>query len=135
MPINSVNNYKPSKVQTVKTALKAGAITVGIQTALLPSEIKASLFNTIKGKDLFLKQSENAAKKTIANLQKAGSEKMASKINVAEAVKKAEELYPEFVKAGKPVIKELGKSFALVAGSIILGSFIADKLFAPKADK
>jgi hypothetical protein len=135
MPVTSVDNYKPTTGYNIKTALKAGAITTAIQTALLPSGIKASIYNTIIGKDLFLKQSENAAKNTIKNLQKAGSEKMASKINVAEAVKRAEEIYPEYVKIGKPVLKELGKSFALITGSIILGSFIADKFFANKAEK
>ena len=135
MTVNQVNNYQPSMAHTVKTALKAGAITTVIQGALLPAEAKAAVYNTAIGKDLFLKQSESAAKRTIKNLQKAGSEKMAAKINVAEAVKKAEELYPKFVETGKPIIKELGKSFALITSSVILGSLIADKIFAPKTDK
>jgi len=131
-PVHKNGEYKPN---TIKTALKAGALTAAIQTVLLPAELKASVFNTAIGKDLFLKKSEIAAKETIKNLQKAGSAKAAAKINVLDTVKKAEELYPEFVKVGKPIIKELGKSFALVAGSIVLGTLIANKLFGPRTDK
>lgn len=135
MSVKPVNYYGQNKYNTVKTALKAGALTAAIQAALLPAELKAAAYNTAIGKDLFLKKSELAAQKTIKSLQKVGSEKMAAKINVAEAVKKAEELYPGFVVAGKPIIKELGKSFAFVAGSVLIGSFIADKLFTPKYNK
>ncbi len=135
MSVNAISNQsQTTNKRIIKNAFGVAAITTAIQGMLLPSEVKAAVYNTAIGKDLFIKNTEQAAIKTIKNLAHAGNNRMAAKIDVQKTLERANLLYPKITEVGKPVIKELGKTFVWIAGSVIAGKFIADKLFANKTD-
>ena len=135
MSVNAISNQsQTTNKRMIKNAFEVAAITTAIQGMLLPAEVKAAAFNTAIGKDLFLKNTEKAAVKTIKNLTNAGKEKMAAKIDVQKTLERANQMYPKITEVGKPVLKELGKTFIWIAGSVVAGKYIADKLFANKTD-
>ena len=131
MAINRTNGLGSD----IKTALAAGAITAGMQTAMLPSTIKASIKNSALGKDVFLKRVAHSASKTIKNLNKAGYEKTASNINIQETVKRASEMYPQMAATAKVVVKEIGKTFAGITAGVLIGSLISDAILSRRQNK
>ena len=133
MTINNIgNSERCGRTSNLKNAMAAGALSAGLQTLILPTEVKANIKNAIIGHDAFLKQTGKAAVKTIKNLDKAGFEKVASKINVRETVERASAMYPGIVKNAKSAVNVIGRTFAGVTAGVLIGNFIADKLFGKK---
>ena len=119
----------------ISSAIGIGAAVTGAQYLKFSPEVKAAVKNTALGQDVFMKKVAKSAAKIINNLDRAGMEKAASRINVKETLDKAKEMYPSMVKTAKTAWKTLGKTFACFTAGAIIGSVIADKVIGHKFEK
>ena len=133
MSINALGSEtQVNRRNNISSALKTGIAATGLQYALFPSTAKASIKNTILGEDIYLKRSSNAILKTVKNLDKAGKDNIAGKINVREAMENAKAMFPKYQRVAKPALAALGRTFAGVAVGVFIGHIIADKMFENK---
>ena len=119
----------------ISSAIGIGAAVTGAQYLKFSPEVKAAVKNTALGQDVFMKKVAKSAAKIINNLDRAGMEKAASRINVKETLDRAKEIYPSLVKTANAAVKVLGKTFAAVTAGALIGSFIVDKTIGHKFDK
>lgn len=136
MKVNSVGQGNKQTVKnSIKTGLDAAVIVTGLNTIMLPAEAKWALKCGLMKEDKFIQKAGKAAVKTIKNLEKAGKDSTASRINVADTIQKAKQLYPELSKQGKDLFKQLGKNFVVMAGVTAAASIILDKIFFNNRNK
>lgn len=131
--IMRVNSLEQSNKQTIKNSIKTGldaaVLVTGLNTIMLPAEAKWALKCSLMKQDKFVQKAGKAAVKTIKNLEKAGRSNTAARINVAETLNRAKNIYPELADAGKNLFKQLGKNFVVMAGVTAVASIVLDKIF------
>ena len=130
MNVNGVSNNDTRMKTNVKAALGAGAACAGIKTIFLPREEKALFRIALSSKDSFIKRAINDLKKSEVASQLTENDISAAKGVIEENFDAIKTTAKEI---SKQTLKNLGKTFAFMAGAVFAGNLISDVIAANRA--